>query len=1489
MAYDIGPKIGIEGEKEFRDAITSINTRLKTLDTEMQAVTSAYNKNDTSVEKLTAKQKVLTQQVEAQRKKLLAMSEGLEKSKEKYGENNDITQKWQQQVNRATAKLNELERELDENSDALEEAKRAAEGYSDSQEDAAKAAEKLEKAQREAADRVAEMSDKLQKSAGTMKTINTAALAAAGAVAGLGTASAKVGMDFEAQMSKVGAISGATAEDMEVLTAKAQEMGATTKFTATESGQALEYMAMAGWKTADMVDGLEGIMNLAAASGEELGTTSDIVTDALTAFGLSASDSSHFADVLAVASSNANTNVSMMGETFKYAAPVAGALGYSVEDVAVAIGVMANAGIKGEQAGTALRGALTNLAKPSDENAMYMERLGISMTETSGEAKPLNKLITEMRKKFAALTETEKAQYAAGIAGKNAMSGFLALMNGSDADFKKLTTAIERSDGAAKNMAKTMNDNLKGQLTLLGSAAESVGIAFYDKFSEPATEAIKKASEEISKFSEKLSSGELDGKIQKISAAAITAGTAIGGMNAVLMAKDIANFATTLKTVGLSMEGYTAATKAGAIAQGALNLVQSLSPMGALAIAAGAVATGLAVYANMTGVAETETDRLSKHVDELTSSYNEYQKTQDEIAERREFALSESMAELNHVQSMAEELRGLTDENGKVKAGYEDRARVLSSLINDIMPNAVQWAEQEGTAYATTANALQTLIEKEELKAWLDANQEGYQAAVQGQNDLITKITELDAAIDTNRQHWLELEAAQKYARNAGNIEEFDRLQVEMDETSSELKKARDALNQYEEEYVKSTDTITQYEAAKAALLSDDEATIRGALEQTSLNLKSYTGNNVAELQKQAEDAQANYETLIRMSKAYPQAVTENQLNEAKKRAEQAKIIAEQAGAEETAAQAAGVESKRDDVRIASENTSQEGADGAKSVRTGYWEAGEYVGEGFAQGIESKASRVYKAGTLLGGAGNKGVTDETKIASPSKVMIKAGMWFDVGLAKGIEDNSDKAEDAAAKMSKNVLKAANDWISDQKFYNRLAIGDEVDFWRQMLSVAELQADELAEVQKKLYTARKNESKESLEASKKWIEEQKYYGRLSEKEELEAWRRVVNRKNLLADEQIEAEKELYSVEKQIMEDRRKLIDQYAADLEARASALSSYAGLFDEVVKDREVTGGKLLQNLQDQVDAFKNWQDDMEKLAGKGITGPLLDELKEMGPSAASQIHALSTMTKAELEKYAALYEEKANLIAEQAAKDVGPMPIELKIDTADIDASGMAQAVATLSAALTGALTTTMQNKSASIMGAGSASINSMMQGMTEASPEMQQKIAEIMDAEIKLAESYKTEMQDVGLQLMQGVAQGIRDGKSGVVNEVRRALEAAAEAARAAMDINSPSKVFAEIGDYMAQGIGVGFVEQMRAVARQIADSIPVPESPQISAYQRASEATVNGIAAAMQGGGVGDRIVVEVPVYLDGREVTRIVADHLPQVSKQRGVTYG
>lgn len=297
-------------------------------------------------------------------------------------------------------------------------------------------------------------------------------------VLGLGTAAVKVTSDFESAMSKVSAISGATGGDLDALNKKAQEMGAKTKFSATESAEAFTYMAMAGWKTEDMLSGIDGIMSLAAADGLDLATTSDIVTDALTAFGLSASDSGHFADVLAKASSNANTNVSMLGESFKYAAPVAGALGYSAEDTAIALGLMANAGIKGSQGGTALRGSLTRLIKPTDDAAALMEQYGLSMTNADGSMKSLGEVMNMLRDKLGSLTEAEQAQVAAQIFGQEAMSGMLAIINASDSDYAKLTDAIYDADGAAQQMADTMLDNLSGQLTLLKSALEGLAIQF---------------------------------------------------------------------------------------------------------------------------------------------------------------------------------------------------------------------------------------------------------------------------------------------------------------------------------------------------------------------------------------------------------------------------------------------------------------------------------------------------------------------------------------------------------------------------------------------------------------------------------------------------------------------------------------------------------------------------------------------------------------------------------------------------------------------------------------------------------------------------------------------------------------------------------------------------------------------------------------------------------------------------------------------------
>ena len=348
-------------------------------------------------------------------------------------------------------------------------------------------------------------------------------------------------------MANVAAISGATGDDLQALRDKAREMGEKTKFSASEAADAMSYMAMAGWKTGDMLSGIEGIMHLAAASGEDLATTSDIVTDALTAFGLTAEDSAHFADILAAASSNANTNVSMMGETFKYCAPVAGALGYSAEDVAEAIGLMGNAGIKSTQAGTALRTMMTKLQGELKLSGEALGEVTIQTANADGSMRELSDILADCRTAFSKMSESEAAAAAETLVGKNAMSGFLALMNSAPGDIDKLRNAIDNCDGSAENMAAIMQDNLNGQLTILKSQLEELAISF----GEMLMPVIRKVVTAVQGFVDKLNN--MDEAQRKT---IITIGLVIAALGPFLVI-----LGTVISTVGKSMKAYASATK----------------------------------------------------------------------------------------------------------------------------------------------------------------------------------------------------------------------------------------------------------------------------------------------------------------------------------------------------------------------------------------------------------------------------------------------------------------------------------------------------------------------------------------------------------------------------------------------------------------------------------------------------------------------------------------------------------------------------------------------------------------------------------------------------------------------------------------------------------------------------------------------------------------------------------------------------------------
>lgn len=375
------------------------------------------------------------------------------------------------EYNKQADTLNRLEHELDQTVD----------GFKRFQKEAQEAARISNSSFGRLGQKFTDIGPKLTSVGATMKSVgrSMSMYVTAPVVAGFGLA-AKKSIDFDDSMRKVKATSGATSGEFQQLRDKALEMGAKTKFSASESAEALNYMALAGWDTKDMLGGIDGVMQLAAASGEDLGAVSDIVTDSLTAFGMKAKDSGRFADVLAQTSSKANTDVRGLGEAFKYAAPVAGALGYTVEDTSIAIGLMSNAGIKGEKAGTALRTMFTNLAKPTKAMKNEMEKLGISITDSNGKMLPMRDVMGQLRDRFKNLSKDQQASAAATIFGKEAMSGALAVINASDEDYKKLTKSIDNSTGASKRMSDEMEGGIGGSIRKMKSAIESMAISIGD-------------------------------------------------------------------------------------------------------------------------------------------------------------------------------------------------------------------------------------------------------------------------------------------------------------------------------------------------------------------------------------------------------------------------------------------------------------------------------------------------------------------------------------------------------------------------------------------------------------------------------------------------------------------------------------------------------------------------------------------------------------------------------------------------------------------------------------------------------------------------------------------------------------------------------------------------------------------------------------------------------------------------------------------------
>ena len=1019
----------------FRADISSLRAEMqaasravKVANSEFKAATAGMDDWSSSADGLEAKIKQLDATLKAQNKQVELAAEELEKTEKEYGKNSA-------EADRARIKYNNFKAAAAQTEKALDE-------YEDQLKDVDKETEEVEESTVEASDGFTVMKGALA---------DLAATAVKSAVRGLGNLAKetfKVGADFQSAMSQVKAVSGASAEEIEALTEKAKEMGAKTKFSASESAEAFNYMAMAGWKTEDMIEGIEGIMNLAAASGADLATTSDIVTDALTAMGYEAKDAGRLADVMAAASSNANTNVEMMGATFQYAAPLVGALGYNMEDTAVAIGMMANAGIKGEKAGTALRSILTRLSTGTGDCADAMEALGISLTKVNDDGstsmKSLDEVMIDLREAFVDLDEQEQTQYASMLAGQEAMSGLLAIVNGSESDFNKLTSAVANSDGAAQSMANTMNDNVSGALTLLQSNIESKMIQVFEQAAPSIQEAIGTISEALD---------NVDWSSVADSVGDIATGFADFVKWCLEHGEEITGI---LKGVGGAVAGIFVFDKVSKFKRSISNVVTAITNVGTEATTSQGLVSGLSalisnpstwVVAGIAGVTaaviglneewhksikkqyglnEAEEETISK-AKELASQY-------DETDTHRSQSFTTIDKEYGYLEELKNEYQGLLDKNGNVKEGYEDRANFIITTLAEALGVEREDIEKNIGKNGELKDSIDELIQKKQAEALVMAGQDAYTEAIQNRDEALKTYQD---SIKLNEKQ--EKEYADLVEKNGDVLDTYadllynyplaaqayyfaNREAIEgTKESYNALLESREGLKAAETAYLGYASTIENYEGASAAVLSGDAEAITLAVAKMRAGFISAETGTKESLQQQVKDYQAHYRELQQAVADGMPGVTQKQVEEAHELvkaavAELSKLPEEtQTQVDETVA---GFDRHAADFENAGEKSIEAARKGAETAIIGFDAAGRLAADSLGDGINSSESLLEKAGE----AAVNSVIDGADTALVG--FNAAGKVAGEEIQDGVAANDSALEKAGKAASESVIKGAD---------------------------------------------------------------------------------------------------------------------------------------------------------------------------------------------------------------------------------------------------------------------------------------------------------------------------------------------------------------------------------------------------------------------------------------------------------------------------------
>lgn len=911
-----------------------------------------------------------------------------------------------------------------------------------------------------------------------MKKAGAAATAAFSVAMG---AAVKVGMDFESGMSQVAATMGITtteiasgSKEFEALSQAAKNAGATTQFSATQASEALNYLALASYDAEKSITALPTVLNLAAAGGIDLGYASDMVTDSMSALGLETNQLEGFVDQLAKTSQKSNTNIAQLGEGILTVGGTAKDLAGGTVELNTALGILADNGVKGAEGGTALRNVILSLSAPTDKAAKTLKDLGLEVFDANGKLRPLNETFKDLDGKLSQMSDKEKINVLNTLFNKVDLKSVNALLANSGERFDELSGYIRNSAGAAADMAETMNDNLKGKLTILGSALEGLGIEMYEEFEQPFKEAAETAIKSVDTISYSLKNGKLSESMQTVARAigsmaskaaelainalpkmidgfaflvdnakilgtvlASTAG-AVATFKGVMLFNDIQNSlkaaTTAARMFGAGMTtSLTGMQAAVGVATGKLGIMQAAvaalgSPMGVAALAAAGVTAGIIALGVAASGAEKEVKKNREAIRELSKELESEKKAYEERQETIQKTIESSMYEINATEDLVDSITNSTDSivdaNGKVKKGYEDRARALADEINRVIPDAITLTEEEGDMYLKTADKLDVLINKKKIEAILEAKRENYVQAIQNREEHVRKL--IDAENDLKKAEEDRAEAYDLLLNQQMSQEAYDKYVENVEMAKNTVEGLKDTV---ETDYA----IIRENEELTAAALSDSIEEQTNVLDNFNTNIKKYNAEQIEEANKQAEAKEQYYNKLKELAQKEGSAITQAEVDEAKKAADEAKSVRDAAMQDLINQLPENIQKILESTKLGASDIVKGTSEELDKGKEDFKKSGENSGLGYAEGLrnENVKSQVTSAAQGLGNLAKNVLNAALDIHSPSKETEKSGKYFDEGLAIGIQENKGSVMESVEDLSQEALDIANKSSSDYK--------------------------------------------------------------------------------------------------------------------------------------------------------------------------------------------------------------------------------------------------------------------------------------------------------------------------------------------------------------------------------------------------------------------------------------------------------------------------